>query len=411
MQHAEPPPAIRNEQVGIIKSYNSEKGFGFISIRGTEDDLFFQKDELPVDVRDTHGKDLTGSGVSFEPVTGRNGRSKAVRIEIIDQAKGERHKGVVKSFSEKNGYGFINCPQLEQDVRFGGEEVPDHVSKDRLVGQKVTFQTQTLKDGKMRAHKVEFVNPPLTEAAMQSFGLAAQASAAVLEDYSNPECMLGTVKSFSEKNGYGFITVPGFPIDVKFGRNDMQPDLQGLPGSSVRGLAITFLPSFGVGGGLQAKQVTVAGPGPAPGQKRGPMDDLEGPPTKLPRTGADPFAAPLLPLGNGAFPSLQPGELAQGTVRLYNAEKGWGFIKCDQLPGDVYFMRKNVAEVAEQVRSGELDLKGKTVSFQIAAAPEGPNSRKLRASSVFLFDSLAAMAEMPQFGLDTAALELASNNL
>merc|ERR1719440_2706937 len=51
---------------GMIKSFNQQKGFGFISAAGVPGDIFFMLTSLPEDVRNSHGKEIQGRSCSFQ---------------------------------------------------------------------------------------------------------------------------------------------------------------------------------------------------------------------------------------------------------------------------------------------------------------------------------------------------------
>merc|ERR1712154_409437 len=72
----------------------------------------------------------------------------------------------------------------------------------------------------------------------------------------------GTVKSFSEKNGYGFIVVEGQQQDVKFGNRELGNNGPVTPGTVVRFQGVLLSD-----GRIQARDVA-----PSHGAKRGAED-------------------------------------------------------------------------------------------------------------------------------------------
>lgn len=134
-------------EMGTIKRWNAEKGFGFISRANGGDDAFVHKKECG-------GKDLVaGQAVSFVFEEGPKGASaKNVREEdggmavevAIEEDEGERELGKVKSYNEEKGFAFIGRCTGGDDVfghkrEFGGVEP--------YVGQPVSFILENTEKG------------------------------------------------------------------------------------------------------------------------------------------------------------------------------------------------------------------------------------------------------------------------
>merc|ERR1711862_1015280 len=70
---------------------------------------------------------------------------------------GEQYEGVIKSFSEQTGFGFISC---EQTFRKYGNDVFLHSSQkgDHEVGDSVSFLLHVNKEGKPQASGVMATN-------------------------------------------------------------------------------------------------------------------------------------------------------------------------------------------------------------------------------------------------------------
>ena len=134
-------------EMGTIKRWNAEKGFGFISRANGGDDAFVHKKECG-------GKDLVeGQAVSFVFEEGPKGASaKNVREEeggmavevAVEEDKSERELGKIKSYNEEKGFAFIGRCTGGDDVfghkrEFGGVEP--------YVGQPVSFILENTEKG------------------------------------------------------------------------------------------------------------------------------------------------------------------------------------------------------------------------------------------------------------------------
>ncbi|CAD6586950.1 MAG: hypothetical protein ASARMPRED_002886 [Alectoria sarmentosa] len=173
-------------EMGTIKRWNAEKGFGFIGRANGGDDAFVHKKECG-------GKDLVeGQAVSFVFEEGPKGASaKNVREEegalvmeaAAEEDEGERELGKVKSYNEGKGFAFIGRCTGGDDV-FGHKREFGNV--EPYVGQPVSFILENTEKGDT-AKKIR-------------------------EEESVPELILsdegrefGTVKNFNVEKGFGFI--------------------------------------------------------------------------------------------------------------------------------------------------------------------------------------------------------------
>mmetsp|Transcript_108343 Transcript_108343/g.170885 ORF Transcript_108343/g.170885 Transcript_108343/m.170885 type:complete len:574 (-) Transcript_108343:169-1890(-) len=104
----------------------------------------------------------------------------------------DRHEGVIKSFSDKSQYGFIQCEEASRtygcDVFLSARELGNCKVKDE-----VTFRLEINKTGKPQAYDVRRI-------AEESFGEDEQAAEA--ENMRLP----GVVRSIDKVSGFGFIT-------------------------------------------------------------------------------------------------------------------------------------------------------------------------------------------------------------
>mmetsp|Transcript_19312 Transcript_19312/g.56139 ORF Transcript_19312/g.56139 Transcript_19312/m.56139 type:complete len:388 (-) Transcript_19312:51-1214(-) len=379
-------------QVGVVKTWNGAKGYGFISSEGYSGDIFFSRNELPPDAREVQGTFLQRRAATFELAETNDGKLKATSVRIL-AVEGLPIFGKVKSFSDKNGYGFLSSSSLTEDVRFMRQDCPPDIVPANLVGELMLFVVLATPQGRLQARDLKFQSGATRAKGAGKGGalpgpagaLAPVLQAALNQLQTNPgavtvesvvsqlqraasggpapstDLMTGRVKSFSEKNGYGFITVPGQPGDIKFGMDDVADATAIEAGAMVR-----FTTVISPDGRLQAKGVEAS-----EGAKR-PLPGGGGPilpssaSMKQQRAVAEPWG------GGGAITGT--GEFATGIVKSFNAAKGFGFISSSEVPGDAYFMRKDLMtpEDATYVAAGSM------VSYETAYTPDG----KLRAIQI-----------------------------
>merc|ERR1712190_437489 len=147
--------------------------------------------------------------------------------------------GTVKSFSEQNGYGFITVEGQAEDMKFGRNDIVGDQSLSP--GDAVQFVSAIGGKGRAQARDVTLLSPGLrtSRANVGSVGNVGNAGMTTM----------GTVKSFSERNGYGFINIDGRVEDIKFGKNDIVGAETLSPGEEVH-----FVMAIGGKGMPQAKQ-------------------------------------------------------------------------------------------------------------------------------------------------------------
>lgn len=386
-------------QMGVVKSWNGAKGFGFITCDGVSGDVFFSRNELPADAREVRGTFLEGRTVQFDATEGPDGRQKASAVHI-PYVEGQPLAGSIKSFSEKNGYGFITSSALSDDVRFGAKDLPVPLPGAMLKDELVTFDVQARPDGKLMVSRLQFQTAQIAERVqgkmfmgMGGMPFGGQAFAFSPPAIQRPRApvssgggggsgiVVGKVKSYSDKNGYGFLIAPGNPADIKFNRTDIVGVSTLAPGTTVS-FGLVTLPD----GRVQAKEVSpiggsagvVAGGGPrkrpasamsSPFGYGGPAGgSFNAPPAKQARVVAPPQGQMVQGLGTPT------GEYANGLIKSYNATKGFGFITSPSIDGDVFFMRSSLVGQAQHIQQ----LTGASVGFQLVYAPDG----KVRAQDV-----------------------------
>eukprot|EP00441_Pelagodinium_beii_P024582 CAMPEP_0197665064 /NCGR_PEP_ID=MMETSP1338-20131121/59013_1 /TAXON_ID=43686 ORGANISM="Pelagodinium beii, Strain RCC1491" /NCGR_SAMPLE_ID=MMETSP1338 /ASSEMBLY_ACC=CAM_ASM_000754 /LENGTH=453 /DNA_ID=CAMNT_0043243817 /DNA_START=41 /DNA_END=1402 /DNA_ORIENTATION=- len=438
------------EQSGTVKTYNGVKGFGFITGSTLQEgDIFFGRDALQDDAKEVQGKFLEGRTVYFNAVQQDDGRYKATSV-AVPYEEGKPVAGKIKSFSEKNGYGFANSSALEADVHFKAEIVPQHVPGISLKDELIIFEVKTLPDGKTSATSMRFqsgkiwdrlkggemgmgmmgmgmmdmgmmgygkggpmmggpmmggyggpmmggpmMGGPMMDGPMMGGGMmggkssgkgSSSKSSGVPRAFEKPtpssapssssgssEKAQGVVKSYSEKNGYGFINVPGMPMDIKFGRQDLMQ-----LGNIEPGTEVTFACVQDNMGRFVAQQVRVKGAAgamsPSGGVKRPAPSSGKGMGGGMGGMG---MGMGGMGMGMGGPAKMQrtsnaehgTGRYLQGAIKSFNPQKGFGFIQSPGLSGDAFFMANSLPGQM-QGANGQM-LQGTPVSFEVAQTPDG----------------------------------------
>lgn len=228
--------AFDSRSEGILKSSNEQ--FGFIECDTTKAqfgcDVFVTENQLP-------GFSV-GQHISFVVFLSKDGKPQAFDLRLVDgggvaqskpkpkpvlkpiglcsatapalgamvnggamRGQTQLYEGTVKSFKASQGYGFICCPLAKalcgSDVFAHHNELTEEKGTN-IVGTSVVFSVQ-MKNGKPRAHDVRLAQ----DGACPIAGLPVQ--------QINPQMnglmtavggrFDGTIKSFAEKNGFGFI--------------------------------------------------------------------------------------------------------------------------------------------------------------------------------------------------------------
>lgn len=135
--------------------------------------------------------------------------------------------GTVKTFLAEKGFGFIeSAVPSEGDVFFSKTELSPDLqaaeSNKELKGKPVQFEITIGKDGRSRAANVQLCSLELVE----------RAAANAPKPKGTPSS--GTVKSFSERHGYGFVALENDAGDAQFRGSDLSPELAAL-GSALAG--------------------------------------------------------------------------------------------------------------------------------------------------------------------------------
>mmetsp|Transcript_29423 Transcript_29423/g.47009 ORF Transcript_29423/g.47009 Transcript_29423/m.47009 type:complete len:444 (-) Transcript_29423:172-1503(-) len=442
---------MASQVTGVIRSFNATKGFGFLASDQVDRDIYFMKRALTKDVRDCLEDsgfiDLVGHSVACTVNYTTDGKPQASEVILTVMKEDDFLVGNVRSFSEKSGYGFLNCDGYESGVFFKLKFVPEHLQRGNLVGQPAKFNLKVTEDGKCQANTISFKKPMMTAqmfammqsqmkggqmkgggmgmgnpmAGMQMMQVAPKGaggkgggngqtasgnvvsfnpakgwgfiqSPSVMGDIyfkaeggdfspgapvsfvlnytidgkpqaanvssapSSGQHIVGTIKSFFPDKGYGFLTAPGQPADIRFKTESLPADLIGQQDVTGKKLRVTVTVK-------RDGKMEVATAASANGGAKG--------------MGAKRTVAEIYPQQHLTPVKRQhvSGGSFTCTVRSYNAMKGWGFLQCTELGEDIYFQAKLLP-----VEYQGLALEGATVYCEVRYTPDG----KAQAASLQL---------------------------
>eukprot|EP00929_Paragymnodinium_shiwhaense_P007040 TRINITY_DN110_c0_g1_i2.p2 TRINITY_DN110_c0_g1~~TRINITY_DN110_c0_g1_i2.p2 ORF type:complete len:408 (-),score=140.51 TRINITY_DN110_c0_g1_i2:82-1305(-) len=297
-------------QQGTVKSYNPDKGFGFIELAGSAD-VFFMRSE---------NKDFAtkGDSVSFLHGQGERGPM-AKEVRVLARESGG-YLGTVKSFNPTKGFGFIECEQTQamynKDVFFMKSSLGGSACES---GAKVTFQVQESEKGP-HAVNVKVVG---------GMNMKAAAAAQVPVQGVNP--VLGQLQGVP-----GVQELLGALVSALTGQVGAAPP----PPAGKGGKG-----GMGMHGGMGMMQQAPQHMGHMGGMGKGGMQGGMG-----------------MMNGGKTGGSKDEGKVAFGTVKNFNHQKGWGFLQTNS-GEDVFVMGR-------AVQTGSLNM-GDLVVFTKTQGPKG----------------------------------------
>jgi len=225
----------RDPYHGVVKNFDQEKGYGFISCRELQEkygvDTFVHQKGLTKGLTDLR----PGDHVSFFIRLDDKSRPQAMKVSHCEpQSEGGEgdpfsvnvdkisYSGFIKSFVSSNdneGYGFISCP-----------EVFDKYNRDAFVhmkqikefkpGDAVTFSVRQNNLGHPQAYDLR--EAPKSVAWLSAAD--APEEPAEKEEAPPDKEHFGKIKSFNEKQGYGFIHCE--ELHEQYGRDVFIPQSQ-----------------------------------------------------------------------------------------------------------------------------------------------------------------------------------------
>jgi len=392
---------------GTIKSFGFNKGYGFIlSDEMPGEEIFFSKRNLPRELNDAindrnTGITMAGKQVTFSMETNNAGKPQASQIKLV-ASDGDQLVGKIKSYNQAKGYGFLESASIVgQDIFFMRRELNPAFADAPLTGMSASFTLTMASDGKPQAKMVSpspggkggcmggmggwgdckggkggkgdcwggcggmggmWVSPMMALPSPNGKGCWGKGGNDWGKGGGNDwgkgggwgkggdggwgkggdggqrdKAMFGMVKSYNDAKGFGFINTPQIPADIYF---------KGMGQSFSQGQTVSFYLNLTPDGKAQARNVSMG---------------------------------------------LSEGEMAMGSVKSYNAAKGFGFIEVPDKPGDVYFKK-------EQVPDGFKDeqLAGRQVQFTAHFSPDG---KAQVAHMEFMDGSAGVQVQQPAGGV------------
>eukprot|EP00928_Gymnodinium_smaydae_P088486 TRINITY_DN72568_c0_g1_i1.p1 TRINITY_DN72568_c0_g1~~TRINITY_DN72568_c0_g1_i1.p1 ORF type:complete len:483 (+),score=102.95 TRINITY_DN72568_c0_g1_i1:72-1451(+) len=373
-------PAEGAKCYGSVKSFNPNKGFGFVSTSVAEQDFFFGRKDIPPEL---NGAELKGHTAGFKIMTSPEGKLQATELffpalqaplqgqagpmqqmpmmqmmaqQMGQQGGGQRLQGVVVSYNHEKGFGFAKSPAVSGDLFFKGN------GSSYSPGATITFNLFTTPDGKPQARDVApgYGVPQMqmqmpVQAFVQSKGkgkgfgegkgkgkAAGKGKGPNGQDYGG---FVGTCVSYNPEKGFGFFQVPGM-ADVFFKKDYVvgaayETDFTGKTAQ----LVIRYTPD----GKAQASEVYLNQGGAMQGGVKRPMQ-----------------GGAVVPPKRQKGESYDGGGPFTGTIATFNPNKGFGFISSNAAPSDVFFSSKILPPALAY-----LDHAGKSVSFHLSWTPDG----------------------------------------
>jgi cold shock CspA family protein len=312
-----PQASYGGEYSGVIKSFNAQKGWGLISCEETHHiygkDMFVLKTSLP------GGHAEIGETAQFSVTMGEKG-PEARNVSL-------GYWGAIKSFNAQKGWGLIACEDTfniyGKDMFVLKTNMPNHGNV--AVGTAVRFHVvqgekgpearevrvaMQQRNGNMPKIPASHHAPMMMMHAPPRVNVRRNSSPMVAEPLSQRR-HTGTIKSFNAEKGWGFVTPSA-------------QSLKTLQNSSIFFMKTSLQTGEANTGDSVEFKVTM-------GQKG--LNAIE--------------ISPLLSVDG------MSGMSFSGTVKSYNAQKGWGFLTGDSVTQtfgrDVFFHSKDLGGEAPEV--------------------------------------------------------------
>jgi len=279
-------PPTGSRLIGHIKSYNPEHGYGFIKCPEIwQADVHFSRSLLPPEVQAMHWSSLAGTPVEFELLVNRDGKLRTERMWLLepvmerpppgwrDDFGGHCSKGGGKDWGKGGGRRERAVveregpppPELDETTvqemtKFLEEKggAMDHgkfanafpgVKKSQLEPHFVLVPEDTSYSG----GRWQVMLPGVEEKLPRQPRKGLDAVEPLIVEPSATLRLIGSVKKWDRKRGYGFVEADGVD-DVFLHRNDLPPEVRSWRGD-FEGVELTFVLDAAAEGKLKAVDV------------------------------------------------------------------------------------------------------------------------------------------------------------
>eukprot|EP00397_Hematodinium_sp_SG-2012_P034014 GEMP01036429.1.p1 GENE.GEMP01036429.1~~GEMP01036429.1.p1 ORF type:complete len:337 (+),score=63.53 GEMP01036429.1:22-1011(+) len=256
---------------GRIKSFSTKNGYGFITdVPDSDEDVFFGKEHVPAEWQ-LGAQEIIGREVTFDLSTNQDGKPQARNIKPAGPPPtGSRTLGTVKSWNTAKGFGFMRVAGLDGDIFFARDRLPNECREvNRMDGLTFSFELSETPDGKYQAHHMQSVGGQSVQMQPQLTTIVHNGLSGVKRPMHNGEMgnakrsfnrpdmngrFTGTVKSYSVKNGYGFIVTSQLQEDIVIYSKELDDNMTELQPNN----EVEFSIRYGNSGRPQAYDVVMA---------------------------------------------------------------------------------------------------------------------------------------------------------
>jgi len=279
--------------------------------------------------------------------------------------------GVIQRLNKEKGFGFISSPSFQgNDVWFNTNSLPHEYEEESLKGASVCFEAAFTKDDppRIRATTVHLL---IGDGSLSPV-------APVPSTHSSVPGQTGVIKTFNGTYGFIVSNSPEMQLDGIYFKSQDLADLS--PDQATKGLPVVFDLVFHKDGKPQGKNVRFG----AGGSESSVTISSGGWGTKRPAESGWDTQEPA----KRRAPAVPEGTTLTGTIKRFRPifedehggrKGGYGFISCEEVPGEDIWFSQGVLPVEDQVKT-EQELVGASVHFTVKCKPDG----KLAASALSL---------------------------
>lgn len=225
---------------GTVRRYNPNKGFGFLAVEGRSQDVYFQKQNLPMEYQESTAMD--GAQFQFSVIMSPAQKPQAQDMELIAMP------GPNGAMAGKGGFAGVKRPAPTQVPARPSVPSAMPVMANPMVKRPRPMPTTVAPEPSFGAYGFQnSVQQLMAAAGLQpTLGVAAPS-------YADGKTR-GTVKSFNPMKGFGFIAAPSLPTDVYFNAKSLDDAYRSL---QLDGQQVAFNVRYTQDGKIQATDVQV----------------------------------------------------------------------------------------------------------------------------------------------------------